>query len=46
MTIAQHYVTDKRIVRIVIGEMVLDLRLDNIEKVFHLPTLDSFYNIS
>ena len=43
MTITQHYVPDERIVRSVIGEMVLlDLRLDNIEKVFYLSSLGLF----
>ena len=46
MTITQHYVLDEQIVKRLIGEMVLDLRPDNIEKVFHLPTSSSFCNIS
>ena len=42
MTIAQHYVLDERIVKSVTGEMVLDPRLDDIKKVFHLPASNSF----
>ena len=45
MTLDQHYVLDELLVRSVIGELVLDLKWDNIEKVFRLPTLDSFYEI-
>lgn len=46
MTFTQHYVVDERLVRSVMGELVLDLRLDNIEKAFHLLPSDQLYNIS
>ena len=46
MTLAQHYVPNEKLVRRITREMVLDLRPNNIEKVFHLPTLDSFYGIT
>ena len=46
MAIAQHYVPDGKIVQVVIGEMVLDIKLDAIERAFHLPASDSFISMS
>jgi hypothetical protein len=46
MEMAQHYVADERIVKSVTGDIILDLHPDNIERVFHLPKLDNYYNIS
>ena len=41
MALAHHYVPEE-FIRSVIREMVLDMCLDNIEKVFHLPPTDQF----
>ena len=46
MAIAQHYVPNEKIVRVVTGEMVLDVRPNAIERAFHLPASDSFVSIS
>ena len=46
MTLTQHYALDERLERSVIGELVFDLRLENIEKIFHLPPSDYFYSIT
>ena len=46
MFIAQHYVPDEKIVMVITSEMVLDIRLDAIERAFHLPARDSFVSIS
>ena len=40
ITLGQHYISKKNMVKNVIGEIVLDIRSDNIEKVFHLPSFD------
>ena len=36
MALTENYVSTKRVVKIIIGGIALDLRLKNIEKVFHL----------
>ena len=46
MTLAQYYMFDEMILWSVTGELVLNLWLESIEKVFHLPTSKSFYDIS
>lgn len=46
MALAQHFVYEERVVKNVIGEVVLDLQPDNIEKVFHLPRADQFIRLS
>ena len=46
MAVAQHYMQDKRIVRAITREMVLEIRPDAIERAFHLPASDSFISIS
>ena len=46
MTLSQHFVPDERVVKSVSGEVVLDLRPDNIERVFHLPRADQFLRLS
>ena len=46
MAIAQHYVPNEKIVQVIIGEMVLEIRLDAIERVFHLLASDSFISMS
>ena len=40
ITLGQHYVSEMNMVKNVIGEIVLDIRSDKIEKVFHLPSFD------
>lgn len=37
MVLAKNYVLEERVVKNIIGEIVLDLRPKHIEKVFHLP---------
>ena len=46
MTLSQHFVPDERVVKSVSGEVVLDLRPDNIERVFHFLRADQFIRIS
>ena len=46
MTLSRHFVPDERVVKSVSGEVVLDLRPDNIERVFHLPRADQFIRLS
>lgn len=36
MALVENYVSEERVVKNIIGEIVLDLRPKNIEKVFHL----------
>lgn len=46
-TLASNYVPDKCMVKNSVGEVVLDLRPDNIEDVFHLPKgVDKFFNFN
>lgn len=42
MMIAHNYVLDENIVWAVIGEFILELRPDSIEKAFHFLTSKSF----
>ena len=37
MALAHHYTSKDKVVRSIIGEMVLYIHPNNIEKVFHLP---------
>ena len=46
MKLAQHFVPKERVVKSVIGEVVLDLRVDNIEQVFHFPRVDQFIRLT
>lgn len=46
-TLANNYVPDEHMVKTGLGEVVLDLRPDNIEDVFHLPKgVDKFFNFN
>lgn len=45
MTLAQHFVLEERVVKRTTGEVVLDLRPDNIQRVFHLPRADQFIRL-
>ncbi len=40
MALAENYVLKERVVKSIIGEIILDLRPKNIKKVFHLPRAD------
>ncbi len=40
MTFVEHYVPEEKVVKSVTGEIVLDLKPRNIEKVFHIPRTD------
>ena len=40
MALAKNYVSRERVVKSVIGEIVMGLRPRNIEKAFHLPRFD------
>ena len=46
MTLAGNHVLEERVVKIIIGEIVLDLRLRNIDKVLHLPRGDQYVKIT
>ena len=46
MTLSQHFVPNERVVKSITGEVVLDRRPDNIERVFHLPRNDQFIRLS
>ena len=46
MTLSQHFVPGERVVKSVSREVVLDLRPDNIERVFHFPRADQFIRLS
>ena len=46
MILSQHYGPNEKVVKRVIREIVLDILSHNIEKMFHLPTSNSFYKIS
>ena len=46
MALSQCFVPNKRVVKSVTGEVVLDLWPDNIERVYHLPRADQFIWIS
>ena len=46
MDLSQHFVLDERVVKGVTEEVVLDLQPDNIERVFHLPRVDQFIQLS
>ena len=37
MTLSQHFVPDERVVKSIIGEVVLDLQPDNIERLSYEP---------
>ena len=45
MTLAKHYMSNE-VGRSIIGEIILDIRLDNIEKVFHLSQTDEYEEIT
>ena len=42
MTLAHYYVPIEKVVKSVTGEIVLDIRPQNIEKVIHLPRVDQY----
>lgn len=46
MTLAQHFILEERVVKNVTGEVVLDLRPNNIERVFHLLRVDQFIRLT
>ena len=46
MTLAQHFILKERVVKSVTIEVVLDHRLDNIERLFHLPWEDQFIRLT
>ena len=46
MTLSRHFIPEERVVKSVTEEVVLDLQLDNIERVFHLTRADQFIQIS
>ena len=46
MTLTHHYVLNKNVVKNITREIILVIRLDNIEKAFHLPILEEYYRIS
>ena len=46
MVITHHYVLDDKIIRVVKGEVVLDLTPNSIERAFHLLTSDYFQYMS
>ena len=46
MTLAHHYVLEEKAVKSVTREIVLGLKPQNIEKVFHLPKVDQYLQIT
>lgn len=46
MPLAQYNVPEEKVFKSVIGEIVLDLRPQTIENVFHLPWVDQYLQIS
>lgn len=46
MTLSRHFVPDERVVKNITGKAILDLWLDNIARVFHLPRVDQFIRLS
>ena len=46
MTLAQHFIPKERVVKSVIGEVVLDLQPNNIQRDFHLPRANQFIRLS
>ena len=46
MTLAQHFVLKERVVKIMNGEVVLELKPNNIERVFHLPRANQFIKLT
>ena len=46
MTLTKQLVLEERVVKSVTGEIILDLRLKNIEKVFHLLRIDQFIRLT
>ena len=46
VTLVEHLVPEERVVKSLIGEIVLDLQPKNIEKIFHLPWADQFIKLT
>ena len=46
ITLSQHFVPNERVVKSITGEVVLDIRPNNIERFFHLPRADQFIRLS
>ncbi len=46
MALAQHYMLKEKVAKSVTKEIVLDIQLDNIEKVFHLPFIHQYQKIT
>lgn len=46
MTLKEHYVPKDKVVKSVKKKIVLDIWLGNIEKVFHLPQVDEYEEIT
>ena len=42
MTLAYHYMPKEKVIKSVTRDIVMDLRLCNIEKVFHLSWIDQY----
>ncbi len=45
MALAQNYVSNERVVKSITGEIVLDIRPNKIERIFHLSILDDYYGV-
>lgn len=46
MTLTNHFVPKERVVKRIMGEIILDVRPKNIEKVFHLPREYQFIRLT
>ena len=46
MTLTEHFVPEERVVKRIIGEIILNLQPKNIENVFHLPRMDQIIRLT
>lgn len=46
MAMAQHYVPEESMVKIFIGDIVIDFHPDIAERVFHLPKSNNYFSVS
>ena len=46
MALEKNYVSEERVEKSIIGQIILDLRLKNIEKAFHLPRADQYIRLT
>lgn len=46
MALAENYVSEERVVKRITREIILDLRPNNIEKLFHLPRVDQYIRLT